>query len=110
MRGGVPGEEHCLVVEQVVEFAAVYFIEGDPDFHVSAVLQFAEDVFCCEEVQSAYGAAVAEHGVGFAAAGLSVREAGDSGPVEGAVNERSYCGLVDLRGWVCTFSLVANSS
>jgi hypothetical protein len=43
---------------------------------------------------------VADHGVGFAAAGLSVGEAGDFGSLEGVVDERLDGSLVDLvSGW-----------
>jgi hypothetical protein len=41
----------------------------------------------------------------FTRAGLPVGEAGDLGSLEGRVDERSHCFLIDLRGYACTCSL-----
>jgi hypothetical protein len=51
--------------------------------------ELPEDIECGQQVQPTHYNPVAQHGVGFAAAGLTVGEAGDPCTIECAVNERS---------------------
>ena len=92
-----------FVVEEVVEFPAVYLVEGEVHLDVVTIFLLFENVLGCQEVETPNWPSVSQHGVGLAAAGLSIGEAGHLGPVEGAVHQRSHSGLVDLPNSKCTY-------
>ena len=99
----LPCEELGFVVEKVVEFSAVYLVEREVHFEVVTIFLLFENVLGCQKVEPPDWPSISQHGVGLATAGLSVSEAGDLGPVEGAVNQRSHSGLVDLASRSCTY-------
>ena len=82
----LPCEELGFVVEEIVEFPAVYLVEGEVHLDVVTVFLLFENVLGCQKVESSDWPSVSQHGVGLAAARLSVGEAGHLGPVEGAVH------------------------
>ena len=96
-----------FVVEEIIEFSAVYLVEGKPDFYVVTILQLFENVLRCEKVQSSDWASISKHSVGFSAACLTVGEASDFSSIEGAIDERSDSSLVNLDKGRLTYSLVA---
>lgn len=76
-----PREEYRPIIQQVVEFAAVDLVEGNPDSEPLVAAQFLEDVVRGEQVQARnVVVGVAQHRVGLAASCLPVREARHLGP------------------------------
>lgn len=89
------------LVQQVVELAAINFVERNEHSQssVGRLCELVEDVVRCKDVETVDLLAVvvvADHGVGFSAAGLSVGEARDFGSLESEVDERLDGAFIDL--------------
>ena len=92
----LPCEELGFVIEEVVQFSAVYLVEGEVNLDVVTIFLLFENVLGCQQVETPDWTSISQHGVGLAAACLSVGEAGHFGTVESAVNQRSDSCLVNL--------------
>lgn len=84
-------------VEEIVEFAAIDFIEGNQDVEALELGLNRMQVYVIEVVEYFLGSQVVEagdalvdvalHGEGFARAGLAIGETGDLGSLEGAIDQ-----------------------
>ena len=92
----VPREQNITLVQQVVELAAVNFIERYPHAQLFELVDLPEYILGGDQVQPSHAAPVAQHRVCFPAACLSIGEARDPGAVEGACNEGPYRIEIDL--------------
>ena len=93
----LPGEKDSFIVEKIVQFAAVDFIERKPNLDIVALFDHLEYVLSCQQIKSSYRSTISKHSMSLSTTSLTICKTGNFSPIESTIDQWSYSSVINLK-------------